>query len=308
MSACESGSVCRNAFCVGGVGVELLGERADVALVPSLKPFQSDGSDSNIQIRVDWVSELLPMPGAKRFDSGSVWRLFDDESRYRFDFTTARLGTKPYKRLLVDREFCSANLQMNREVFANSREVAIAPLDYPLDELLIMHRLMRDKGIELHACGVVTRVGMGNLFVGHSGAGKSTTARLWTKRGDAEILSDDRIILRASDRQMDSHEHSNRFRMFGTPWHGEAQYASPGSAPLNAIFILEHGQGNRLKQLSPSQAVLELFARSFVPLHCSEYVETALNFLEDLVTAVPVYRYAFEPNEQAVETILNFHD
>jgi len=307
MSACESGSLCRNAFCVGGVGVELLGEREDVALVPSLKPFQSPAA-SDVQIQVEWVSELLPMPGAKLFDSGSVWRLFEDRDRYRFDFTAARLGVKPYKRLLIDREFRSATLQMNRAVFANSTQVAIAPLDYPLDELLIVHRLTRDKGIELHACGVMNRDETGNLFVGHSGAGKSTTARLWTKRGGVEILSDDRIIVRADARQPESREYSSRFRMYGTPWHGEAQYASPDSASLNAIFILEHGQGNRLTQLSSSQAVTELFARSFVPFHRADYVESALKFLEDVVGAVPVYRYAFEPNEQAVETILNLHD
>jgi len=308
MSACESGAVCRNAFRVGGIGVELLGEWEDVALVPSLRPFQSAAAASDVQIRVEWVSELLPMHGAKLFDSGSVWRLFEDEDRYRFDFIAARLGVKPYKRLLIDREFRSATLQMNREVFANSTQVAIAPLDYPLDELLIMHRLTRDRGIELHACGVVTRDGMGNLFVGHSGAGKSTTARLWTKRGGVEILSDDRIIVRTDDRSEASREHSPRFRIFGTPWHGEAQYASPDSATLNAIFILEHGQGNRLTRLSSSQAVTELFARSFVPFHRGDYVESALKFLEEVVAAVPVYRYAFEPNEQAVEAILNLHD
>lgn len=96
--------------------------------------------------------------------------------------------------------------------------------------------------------------------------------------------------------------------MYGTPWHGEAAYASPGSAPLARIFILEHGRGNVLTQLSPSQAVAELFARSFVPFHRHEYLDSALEFLQELVDAVPCYRYAFEPNEAAVERILEFRD
>jgi len=307
-SVCESGSVCRNGFRVGGIGVELLGECQDVALIPSLAPFQTHASAGDIQIRVEWVSELLPMSGAKLFDSGSVWRLYEEESCYRFDFTAARLGASPYKRLLIDRGFGTANLLMNREAFEVSTEVAIAPLDYPLDELLIMHRLTRDRGIELHACGVMNHDGTGNLFVGHSGAGKSTTARLWMKTRDIEILSDDRIIVRAEDRRPNSDGRSPGFRMYGTPWHGESQYASPHSAELSAVFILEHGQGNRLTRLTPSQATGELFARSFVPFHRNEYVESALNFLEDVVAAVPVYRYQFEPDEQAVEAILNFHD
>ena len=96
--------------------------------------------------------------------------------------------------------------------------------------------------------------------------------------------------------------------MYGTPWHGEAMYASPNSAPLARIFILQHGHGNILTRLSPSQAVAELFARSFVPFHRHEYVESALEFLQEVVDSVPVYHYAFEPDQRAVDTILNFHD
>jgi len=57
-----------------------------------------------------------------------------------------------------------------------------------------------------------------------------------------------------------------------------------------------------------SQAVAELFARSFVPFHRHEYVDNALSFLEHVAESVPCYRYAFEPDERAVEKILRFND
>jgi hypothetical protein len=246
-----------------------------------------------------------------------------------------------------------------------------APLDYPVDELLIMHRLTREKAIELHGCGIVRADGTGNLFVGHSGAGKSTTTRLWMEREDVEILSDDRIIVRRDEgcRRGDErsageypgtaesvdevgilrlrnrsalptgcfaqddrtktecsarddralqvphrafspvrNDKSGGMRMYGTPWHGEAAFASPGSAGLTRIFVLEHGQGNVLTRLSASQAVAELFARSFVPFHRHEYVDAALEFLQELVSAVPCYRYAFEPDKGAVERIVELCD
>src|SRR5207237_1422736 len=53
--------------------------------------------------------------------------------------------------------------------------------------------------IELHGCGIVGPGGASNLFVGHSGAGKSTTTRLWTALGGVEVLSDDRIIVRRDE-------------------------------------------------------------------------------------------------------------
>jgi len=193
------------------------------------------------------------------------------------------------------------------------RNRSLCPLDYPLDELLIMHRLTQEKAIELHGCGIVRADGIGNLFVGHSGAGKSTTTRLWTVREDVEVLSDDRIIVRRDGKkqvprpaQNDNNE--GGILMYGTPWHGEAMYASPNSAPLARIFVLEHGHGNVITRLSPSQAVAELFARAFVPFHRHEYVESALNFLEEVVEEIPVYRYAFEPNETAVSSVADFQD
>jgi len=342
---CESGAEHCNRFSVGGVSVRLIGDdSAAVSLVPSLAPFRAGLGISDIDIRVTWVDELTPAPGVQLFDSGSVWRLYESEGGFRFDFSAPVFGGQPYKRLLVDDGFSKADLQINQEVFAAFPSAA--PLDYPLDELLIMHRLTQEKAIELHACGIVRANGTGNLFVGHSGAGKSTTTRLWTEREDVKVLSDDRIIvrrdelgdaepdattvktpfgpadtddgkgiLRLRDCSASRTKHSAQddkkkrgMRMYGTPWHGEAMYASPGSAPLARILILEHGRGNVLTPLSPSQAVAELFARSFVPFHRHEYVNSALEFLQEVVDAVPVYRYAFEPDQRAVDTILNFHD
>jgi hypothetical protein len=305
----------RSEFRIGGVSVEVAGHSTeDVTLVPSLQPFRTDTRASDITIQVEWAEALGPATGQQLFDSGSLWRLYQDGAEFRFDFRASILGKQPYKRLLVDSQFRRARLQMSAQCFAG-KGFAVAPLEYPLDELLIMHRLTQEKAIELHSCGIVRPDGTGNLFVGHSGAGKSTTTRLWTAREDVEILSDDRIIVRrdeGADAQISGEAaggvKKSRMRMYGTPWHGEAAYASPGSAPLARIFILEHGLGNLLTRLSPSQAVAELFARSFVPFHRHEYLDSALEFLQELVDAVPCYRYAFEPNEAAVERILEFRD
>jgi hypothetical protein len=290
-----------NRFHIGGVSVQIASDHpADVAFGSSLNPFRIDSGPSDIDIRVEWVADLPLTQGMQLFDSGSVWRLYECESRFQFDFSTISLGDQPYKRFLVDRSFRTATLQMSEKAFV-SRSAA-DPLDYPLDELLIVHRLTQERAIELHGSGIVRADGIGNLFVGHSGAGKSTTTRLWTGREDVEVLSDDRIIVRRDSCSF------HGMRMYGTPWHGEAMYASPGNAPLARILILQHGRGNVLTPLSPSEAVAELFARSFVPFHRHEYVDAALAFLQEVVDAVPVYRFAFEPDQRAVDAILNLHD
>jgi len=298
----------RTWFRIGGVSVEVAAQRSiDAALVPSLIPFSVESQKSNITIQVEWAETLPPRAHQKRFDSGTTWRLYEDAAGFQFDFNAPVFGERPYKRLLVDKHFRQATLQMSEAAFSGFPHVA-EPLEYPLDELLIMHRLTQENAIELHSCGIVRQDGTGNLFVGHSGAGKSTTTRLWAACESVEILSDDRIIVRRDSVRRDPAQKAAIMRMYGTPWHGEAAYASPGSASLARIFVIEHGRGNVLTRLSPCQAVAELFARSFVPFHRHEYVDCALAFLQELVSVVPCYHYAFEPTEAAVERIREFRD
>jgi hypothetical protein len=252
---------------------------------------------------VTWVAKLSGSTSRPLFDSGSVWQLYEREPGFQFDFSTPALGDRPYKSLLVDPDFCRATIQMSEDCFAGTAYSA-APLEYPLDELLIMHRLTQERAIELHGVGIVGPDGASNLFIGHSGAGKSTTAHLWTSLHNVEILSDDRIIVR----EHPASEGPSQILMYGTPWHGEGCFALPQHAPLQRIFVLEHGHGNVLTRLTRSQMVAELFARAFVPFHRHEYVDSALSFLERVAETVPCYRYSFEPDQRAVERILNFRD
>jgi len=332
---------------IGGLLVGVVDERAsDLDLNSLWAPFHSQSKSSiDIKITVQWAGSLTDKAMPWNFDSGAVWRVYEAGTDFVFDFKSSLLGNLPYKRLIVDKQFRNALLQMNAACFSDGVYDA-NPLEYPLDELLIMHRLTQEKAIELHGTGIVRANGDANLFVGHSGAGKSTTTRLWTSVEDVEVLSDDRIIVRrdegavaetprcagdsASTRGVlrlpencaspSSHSAQDdnalgasvisryKMRMYGTPWHGEAMFASPNSAPLSRIFVLEHGHGNVITPLTPSQAVAELFARSFVPFHRHEYVDSALVFLEELANSVPVYRYSFEPDQRAVEKIQRFRD
>jgi hypothetical protein len=300
----HSSDVGSSGLTVGGVSVLI---RGSLDLAPSLELFQTDCCIPDIDIHVEWTNEIQRLERNATFDSGSVWRLFDDGQRLRFDFNAPILGERPYRSIRVDDKFRFATLQMSEEYLA--KRPRPYPMEYPLDELLIMHRLTQERGIELHGVGMVGPNGANNLFVGHSGAGKSTTARLWTSLHEVKILSDDRIIVRQSPlRDLEPGDDPRQIFMYGTPWHGEGCFALPERAPLTRIFILEHGHGNVITRLSRSQAVGELFARAFVPFHRHEYIENALSFLEQLPESVPCYRYSFEPDARAVEKVLRFHD
>jgi hypothetical protein len=289
---------------IGGVSLALRGTTfGDIRLGRQLEAFQSENADPQIEVSVEWTECLQPWPGTLVFDSGSVWTLFRDGADFVFDFVSRPLSVHPYKRMRVDASFRLATITLNREVLRGQQSVFA--LEYPADELLVTNYLANGLGVEVHGCGLVDFETGGHLFLGHSGAGKSTTANLWQSLRDPEILSDDRVILRL---------HDDGLWMHGTPWHGEAAFAMPAMARINRIFILEHAETpdyaaqNKITPLTRSRAVGELFARSFPPFHSAAGLERTVGFLEQILNRVPCYQFQFVPNASAVEKVIGFHD
>jgi hypothetical protein len=289
----------RRTISVGGVSLALSGASADDVCLGNVTAFESEPSPADIEVRVEWTASLQASAGKPQFDSGAVWTLFSkhDDDELVFDFTSPVLGPRPYKRMYVDRSFRSARIVLSRALLKNN--VHALALEYPADELLITNYLAAGLGVEVHACGLVDSKTGGHLFLGHSGAGKSTTTKLWQSLRNPKILSDDRIILRLQDGEL---------WMYGTPWHGEAKFAMPGKARLNRIFILEHGDANDFTPLSRSRSVGEMFARCFPPFHSASALARTVTFLDRMLDAVPCYQFQFVPNASAVAAVVGFHD
>ena len=282
---------------IGGVSLAIISSAAErLALDPYLLKFASDSEAAEIQLEVDWSERLDLWPGAPAFDSGAAWKLFRDGEEFVFDFVSSVLGPVPYKRMCVDAGFRNVSLNLNRELLPPPGPMY--PLEYPADELLFTNYLScHGLGVEVHGCGLVDSEGSAYLFLGHSGAGKSTTARLWHSLRDAEVLSDDRIILRLHDKKL---------WMYGTPWHGDGQFASSSQARVERIFILQHGAENKFAALSQPRAVGELFARCFPPFHNPEGLERTIEFLNLVAAVAPCYTFAFTPDSCALEAVLGF--
>ena len=290
---------------VGGISLTLGSSSPEqLSLGPDLEPFRIEHCDPDICVSADWSERLHRFPDEKIFDSGAVWTLSRDHSDFVFDFVSPAVGMhpykgmRPYKRLRTDQFFRRAELTLNREALKNYG--VICPLEYPADELPVTNFLAAASlGVEVHGCGLVDSHAGGQLFLGHSGAGKSTTTRIWETFGNAQILSDDRIVLRLDDGEL---------WMYGTPWHGEAAFASPGKSKIDRIFILQQGQRNKMRGLPRAHAAGEVFARCFPPFHSVAGLEGTLDFIQRALDVVPCYEFQFIPDQSAVKTVLEFHD
>ena len=284
----------RTCLSIGDVRIALDADRKQ-NLAFGLQPFLTTESAIDVQVGLRWTDQIRPSNGSRTFDSGAVWKLSRENDEFVFDFASPALGSSPYKQLRTS-DFAFARISLDRTILPCNAW----PLEYPADELLVTNYLARNGlGVEVHGCGLLDPETGGHLFLGHSGAGKSTTTRLWQSLRKPEILSDDRIILRL---------HRGELWMYGTPWHGEAAFASAAKAKLNRILIVQHGVRNRIVALPKARAVGELFARCFPPFHSATGLQNTVEFLEHIAGTVPCYEFQFVPNASAVETVIGFHD
>ena len=255
----------------------------------AVRPFVVATGNSDIHVTAEWCDERPAPRGRRLFDSGGLWQLHEEGDRLAWTFTSPKFGRVPYKTAVFDADFSNGTVYLRRANF----EVAapVYPLEYPLDELLVTNWLALGRGIEVHACAVRDADGAGYLFAGHSGAGKSTMAGLWTRESNVTILSDDRIILRQS---------GSDIWMYGTPWHGEASLASATRTLLTRGFFLRHASSHQLAAVTVTEVIARLFASSFPPFFSASGLDFTMALLTDIASAVPFVDFGFVPNRDVV--------
>jgi hypothetical protein len=223
------------------------------------------------------------------FDSGQTWALFKCAGKYILRNTSLHSEISPSRFLFLDADLKSGDLYVTGDTPQD-----VDPLGYPLNQVLWILLLSQGRGLLFHACGIDDD-GKGYLFLGNSGDGKSTTAKLWFDQG-ITVLNDDRIIVREKD---------GEFWMYGTPWHGDFKEHSSHGLPIHKLFFLRHGRKNSCKAKSGAEAVSMLLTRSFPPFWDSEGMAFTIEFCQRLVSKTPCYELTFVPNGRILDFVRN---
>ena len=102
--------------------------------------------------------------------------------------------------------------------------------------------------------------GRGYLFTARSGTGKSTHTRLWREvfGSRAVMINDDKPFVTLNEQGV---------TIFGSPWSGKHGLDSNIAVPLAGICLLERGGEDRIRSISPEEALPMLRKQAYCPLN-----------------------------------------
>jgi hypothetical protein len=287
-------------------GIEYLITCPDSAVLKGLEPnympfLQSAGHQGRgrrFVVRI--VTDKMPDIGGLRklFDTGQPWELYTDGGDYFLAFNTRGGNGRPLSLVRISYDFSSAEVFYDEGLIEKvGGAVSVPnPFCYPLDKILTMFVLSMEQGMLVHtAC--IDREGIGYIFPGRSEAGKSTISRLFASMGGAELISDERVAIR---------KHAEEFRVYGTPWAGDAGVVVNRDLPLSGIFFISKGAENRIREISRQEAIERLLPVTTVPWYDSRVFPRVLDACEGLVSLVPAFELSFLPDTGVVEFFEEF--
>ncbi len=170
---------------------------------------------------------------------------------------------------------------------------------YDALQIVLINYLAKKNGFFFHSAGLKDIEKSGFLFVGPTQLGKSTTAILWHTFSQAQVLNDDRIIVR---RQKD------RFSIYGTPWHGDFNdylHSKQEKALLKKIFFIYQHPKNVAKRVYGIEAFNMLLPNTFPTFWDKEGLNKSLAFCHELVERIPCYKLGFRNDKSIIEFVRN---
>ena len=161
--------------------------------------------------------------------------------------------------------------------------------------LMIMFALATaDKRTVLFHAAVVSYKGRGYMFLGPSGTGKSTHARLWLKHIEGTALvNDDNPVVRIGE--------DGSVTVYGSPWSGKTPCYRNVSYPLGGIVVLSQAPYNKIQRLDSIFAYVAL-VESISGKRWDERIADGLHQTENvLASTIPVWHLDCLPNEEAAQ-------
>lgn len=162
------------------------------------------------------------------------------------------------------------------------------------NSLMVMFALATaGQGVVLFHSAVVTCKDRGYMFLGKSGTGKSTHARLWLAHvEESDLLNDDNPVVRLQ---------ADGAWVYGSPWSGKTPCYKNRGVRLGAIVNLSQAPYNRIRPISGVEAYVALLP-SISGMRWNKAVADGLHQTEnELAKSVKMFHLECLPDEDAAK-------
>lgn len=227
------------------------------------------------------------------------WAIYQKGDSWIYLGISPTKGDKSLHRIVVfNKDHSRARIYNDKESIFLKGDLHSLTL-FPTDQILLARILADREGCYLHACGVNLE-GKGLLFAGHSEAGKSTMATML--KGKAEILCDDRIIIR---RQKTKVRNQNpEFKIYGTWSHGDVPDVSATTVPLRAILFLEKAKENKVIPIDDKKEITKrLLACLIRPFVTVDWWEKTLSLIDKISEETSCYTLRFNKSGKVIDVL-----
>ena len=168
---------------------------------------------------------------------------------------------------------------------------------YAYAEQVCLHRAIAARvpdydALVVHAA-VIEHDGRAYAFAAPSGTGKTTHVQQYLARfGDKiRVICGDKPIFRLEN---------GAFFAYGTPWNGQEKLGTGGRAPLDAICFLARGTENRIRPLTPQEALPRMLHQLYFPADPDRRMKT-LALADALLRGTRLYALQCRPDAAAAE-------
>lgn len=140
--------------------------------------------------------------------------------------------------------------------------------------------------------------GVGYLFLGKSGTGKSTLSEFCIRQfPNSRIINGDKPFIRVSE--------DGTVRAYGTPWCGKENYQVNDSVEIHWLVFLTQGERNSLQTISKEEAMIRILHQINIPER-REAASTLFCCLDTLLTVSQTVEYEFVNMPIAAQDLLRF--
>lgn len=274
---------------LGGVLFLFLSER-DMEIGEELQSFVvTQEEKEEIAIRVSWDWKSVSLPETEPLGEDLICRYYADGDKY---YCIARGNLKgPIACTEYTADFTGVLCTINGGPFLHP----IRKLDSVL-RMLPIREIFQHFGVLFFHAAQISHSRKGILFSAPSGTGKTTQAKLWKKYGGAEIVCNDRTLLRKKN---------GIWYTYGYPLDGSEPVCSAEVNMLGCIVLLEQRNGNCVQRLSASKSIPKLIEQLVLDCWSPKARAAAMELLLELVSSVPVFRFGCTPDECAVRALKN---